>query len=106
MFTALREIIAAFAGPDPHLGLYGAFGYDLAFQFEPVRLRHRPPADQRDLVLHLPDQMLRGGPQAGDGAVLQLRVRAGRRSTAGLARATAPRPGAGGAAASQPCRAG
>ncbi len=23
----------------PHLGLYGAFGYDLAFQFEPMRLR-------------------------------------------------------------------
>ena len=42
VFSALREIIAAFAGPDPHLGLYGAFGYDLAFQFEPVRQRHRP----------------------------------------------------------------
>ena len=29
---------------DPHLGLYGAFGYDLAFQFEPVRLKlERPP---------------------------------------------------------------
>ena len=39
MFSALREIIADFAGPDPHLGLYGAFGYDLAFQFEPVRQR-------------------------------------------------------------------
>ena len=41
VFSALREIIAAFAGPDPHLGLYGAFGYDLAFQFEPVRQQHR-----------------------------------------------------------------
>ena len=40
VFSALREIIAAFSGPDPHLGLYGAFGYDLAFQFEPVRQRH------------------------------------------------------------------
>jgi anthranilate synthase len=57
VFSALRQIIAAFAGPDPHLGLYGAFGYDLAFQFEPVRLRHARPAAQRDLVLHLPDQM-------------------------------------------------
>jgi anthranilate synthase len=57
VFSALREIIAAFAGPDPHLGLYGAFGYDLAFQFEPVRLRHIRPADQRDLVLHLPDRL-------------------------------------------------
>jgi anthranilate synthase len=57
VFSALRQIIAAFAGPDPHLGLYGAFGYDLAFQFEPVRLRHTRPADQRDLVLHLPDRL-------------------------------------------------
>ncbi len=57
VFTALREVIAALAGPDPHLGLYGAFGYDLAFQFEPVRLRHQRDEAQRDLVLHLPDQL-------------------------------------------------
>jgi anthranilate synthase len=57
VFSALRQIIAALHGPDPHLGLYGAFGYDLAFQFEPVRLRHTRPAAQRDLVLHLPDQL-------------------------------------------------
>ncbi len=57
VFSALREIIAAFAGPDPHLGLYGAFGYDLAFQFEPVRLRHRRDEAGRDLVLHLPDRL-------------------------------------------------
>jgi anthranilate synthase len=57
VFTALREIAAALGCDDPHLGLYGAFGYDLAFQFEPVRLRmDRPPA-QRDLVLHLPDEI-------------------------------------------------
>ncbi|MGA2825924.1 MAG: anthranilate synthase component I [Streptosporangiaceae bacterium] len=57
VFTALREIIAAFGGDDSHLGLYGAFGYDLAFQFEPVRLSLERPADQRDLVLHLPDEI-------------------------------------------------
>jgi anthranilate synthase len=86
VFSALREIIAAFrpdAGaapgesPDTHLGLYGAFGYDLAFQFEPVRQRLARGASarngsarngsarngsardgsDRDLVLHLPDQV-------------------------------------------------
>ncbi|HEY5987796.1 MAG TPA: anthranilate synthase component I [Streptosporangiaceae bacterium] len=57
VFSAVREVMAAFAGDDPHLGLYGAFGYDLAFQFEPVRLRSERPASQRDLVLHLPDQL-------------------------------------------------
>ena len=45
VFTALREIMALFAGPDPHLGLFGAFGYDLAFQFEPVP--PAPPAPAR-----------------------------------------------------------
>jgi anthranilate synthase len=57
VFSALREIAAAFGCDDPHLGLYGAFGYDLAFQFEPVRLRRQRPAEQRDLVLHLPDEI-------------------------------------------------
>ena len=57
VFTALREIIAALGCDDPHLGLYGAFGYDLAFQFEPVRRRLDRPATQRDLVLHLPDEI-------------------------------------------------
>ena len=57
VFSALREIAAVFGCADPHLGLYGAFGYDLAFQFEPVRLRRERPAGQRDLVLHLPDEI-------------------------------------------------
>ncbi|HEY1640940.1 MAG TPA: anthranilate synthase component I [Streptosporangiaceae bacterium] len=57
VFSALREIIAALAGPDPNLGLYGAFGYDLAFQFEPVRPAIRRDPAQRDLVLHLPDRV-------------------------------------------------
>jgi anthranilate synthase len=71
VFSALREIIAAFRpapggqpgeSPDTHLGLYGAFGYDLAFQFEPVRQRLQRDAavtggGARDLVLHVPDQV-------------------------------------------------
>ncbi|GAA1507688.1 anthranilate synthase [Sphaerisporangium rubeum] len=58
VFTAIREVIAAFAGVDEHLGLYGAFGYDLAFQFEPIRQALTRAADQRDLVLHLPDRVM------------------------------------------------
>ena len=58
VFTAIRAIIAALKPEgDEHLGLYGAFGYDLAFQFEPVRLRAGRARDQRDLVLHLPDEI-------------------------------------------------
>ncbi|MFI6597543.1 anthranilate synthase component I [Nonomuraea sp. NPDC050536] len=58
VFTAIREVIAAFRGDDQHLGLYGAFGYDLAFQFEPIRQELVRPGDQRDLVLHLPDRLV------------------------------------------------
>jgi anthranilate synthase len=59
VFSVLRALVELFASPqDPHLGLYGAFGYDLAFQFEPIRLRLPRPEGQRDLVLYLPDELL------------------------------------------------
>ncbi|WP_030914990.1 anthranilate synthase component I [Streptosporangium amethystogenes] len=58
VFTAIREVIAVFKGEDEHLGLYGSFGYDLAFQFEPIRQVLPRGADQRDLVLHLPDRVM------------------------------------------------
>jgi len=59
VFSVLRALIDLFHhADDPHLGLYGAFGYDLAFQFEPLRLKLERPAGQRDLVLYLPDEIL------------------------------------------------
>ncbi|WP_376959394.1 anthranilate synthase [Azospirillum sp. A26] len=59
VFSVLRALMALFACPDESfLGLYGAFGYDLAFQFEPIRRRLVRPDDQRDLVLYLPDRLL------------------------------------------------
>ena len=57
VFTGLRAMMAALGGTDPHLGFYGAFGYDLSFQFEPIEtVLPRDPGD-RDLVLHLPDEV-------------------------------------------------
>jgi anthranilate synthase len=59
LFSLLRALVALFRHPDePHLGLYGAFGYDLAFQFEPVRLRLEREPTQRDLALYLPDELV------------------------------------------------
>jgi len=59
VFTVLRAIVALFrTDHDANLGLYGAFGYDLAFQFDPVRLKLERPQDQRDIVLFLPDEIL------------------------------------------------
>jgi anthranilate synthase len=59
VFSVLRDVVAAFrADTDPHLGLYGAFGYDLTFQFDPVKQRLPRPSDHRDLVLYLPDELV------------------------------------------------
>ncbi|HEX4336466.1 MAG TPA: anthranilate synthase component I [Polyangiaceae bacterium] len=59
VFSLLRSIIALFKSTDDiHLGLYGAFGYDLALQFEPLRQKLARPSDQRDLVLYLPDELI------------------------------------------------
>ncbi|WP_157018683.1 anthranilate synthase [Mesorhizobium xinjiangense] len=58
-FTVLRSIVSLFkTDHDSNLGLYGAFGYDLAFQFDPVDLKLERDAGQRDLVLYLPDEIL------------------------------------------------
>ena len=59
VFSALRAVVALFKSDgDPNLGLYGAFGYDLAFQFDPVGLKLDRTDGQRDLVLYLPDEIL------------------------------------------------
>lgn len=91
-FSAIRELVAAFAGQDPHLGLYGAFGYDLAFQFEPVALRRPRPADQRDLVLHLPDELLIVDRKRESAVRCSYEFAVGEASTAGLSRDTPPAP--------------
>jgi anthranilate synthase len=58
-FTVIREILHIFSSQeDEHLGLYGAFGYDLVFQFEQINKHLERPQDQRDLVLYLPDQLV------------------------------------------------
>jgi anthranilate synthase len=58
-FTVIRDILHAFSSDeDEHLGLYGAFGYDLVFQFEPIPQRLERPVDQRDLVVYLPDELI------------------------------------------------
>jgi anthranilate synthase len=98
VFSAIREVIAAFAGPDSHLGLYGAFGYDLAFQFEPVRLARQRDGRQRDLVLHLPDQLYVLDRKRETALRYSYEFEVAGATTEGLPRATAasPQPGTGG----------
>ncbi|MGI0527137.1 anthranilate synthase [Rhizobium giardinii] len=59
VFTVLRAVTNLFhSQEDSSLGLYGAFGYDLAFQFDAIDLKLKRPDDQRDMVLFLPDEIL------------------------------------------------
>src|SRR6478609_1886666 len=59
VFTVLRAVTDLFySQADASLGLYGAFGYDLAFQFDAINLKLTRPSDQRDMVLYLPDEIL------------------------------------------------
>jgi len=58
-FSIIRTLIELFGSEaDPHLGLYGAFGYDLAFQFEPIELKHTRPTSYKDAHLFLPDELI------------------------------------------------
>lgn len=58
-FSVIRAITSALkSDEDEHLGLYGALGYDLVFQFEPIPQQIERPADQRDLLMYLPDELI------------------------------------------------
>ena len=57
MFSILRALIEEFRGEeDSRLGLVGAFGYDLLFQFEPIE-KKLPRAGHKDLHLFLCDDI-------------------------------------------------
>jgi anthranilate synthase len=93
VFSVLRALVDLFASPeDQHLGLYGAFGYDLVFQFEPMRLKLPRSEDQRDLVLYLPDEILIVDHMRQIAATHRYEFAAGGRSTAGVPRATPAAP--------------
>jgi len=60
LFSVVRALVDLFGYKegDGQLGLYGAFGYDLTFQFEPItQFQHRNPT-QRDILLYLPDEIV------------------------------------------------
>lgn len=89
VFSVLRALVDLFASPqDQHLGLYGAFGYDLVFQFEPMRLNLPRAADQRDLMLYLPDEILVVDHMRQSAATHRYEFEFGDTSTAGLPRET------------------
>ena len=93
VFSVLRALVHLFASSeDQHLGFYGAFGYDLVFQFEPTKLRLPRPADQRDLVLYLPDEILIVDHMRQSAAVHRYEFEVRGAKTSSLPRTTAPDP--------------
>lgn len=57
VFSLLRSVLAFFKTDEPYLGFYGAFGYDLIFQFEDLERVQERSDSQRDMVLYLPDEI-------------------------------------------------
>lgn len=89
IFTLIRSIKEALEAPeDSHLGLYGAFGYDLVFQFEPMELKHERTLERPDIVLYLPDEIIIVDRQQDQAYSLSYDFDLEGRSTAGLNRST------------------
>ena len=87
IFSVVRALIDLFGYElEVQLGLYGAFGYDLTFQFETVALTQRRDATQRDLVLYLPDEIMVIDVLANASWRLSYDFSAAGQSTAGLPR--------------------
>ena len=87
LFSVLRALIDLFRSPeDGHLGFYGAFGYELAFQFDPIRLAMLRDESERNLVLFLPDDILVVDHRREVATRYRYEFEAGGRRTDGLAR--------------------
>ncbi|KTD41493.1 anthranilate synthase component I [Legionella parisiensis] len=58
VFTVIRLILSFFKlENESYLGLYGALGFDLIFQFEALQKQKERELSQRDMVLYLPDEI-------------------------------------------------
>src|SRR6516162_261557 len=90
VMSLVRDLIAGFgANEDPLLDLFGAFAYDLVFQIEDLVQKRARDADQRDIVLYIPDQLLVYDRATARGVVLSYEFAWNGKSTAGLPRETA-----------------
>ncbi|WP_420135668.1 anthranilate synthase component I [Rhodopseudomonas sp.] len=87
--SLVRALVAAFASPaDPMLGLYGAFAYDLVFQFEELQQKRAREADPRASVLYVPDRLLAYDRATGRGVNIAYEFAWKGKLTAGLPAAT------------------
>ncbi|KIU44650.1 MULTISPECIES: anthranilate synthase component I [Bradyrhizobium] len=91
VMSLVRDMVAAFtSNADPLLGLFGAFAYDLVFQIEDLKQKRAREADQRDIVLYVPDRLLAYDRATGRGVALNYEFAWKGKSTAGQPNETAP----------------
>lgn len=58
VFSIIRLLLAFFkSDEESYLGLYGAFGFDLIYQFEELARHKNRDERQREMVLYLPDEI-------------------------------------------------
>lgn len=100
VFSVLRALIQEFQSEkDSRLGLVGAFGYDLLFQFDPIELK-LPRRGRKDLHLFLCDDIFYMDRKKEQIERYQYDFSSGDLTTEGLPRAAAeaaqPEPGPGG----------
>jgi len=57
IFSVLRAMCELLACDDEYLTVFGAFGYDLVFQFEPIKFKHMRDKNSVDCHLFLADRL-------------------------------------------------
>ncbi|MDX6227879.1 MAG: anthranilate synthase [Frankiales bacterium] len=95
VFSVLRALLELFRvdrDEDDQLGLYGAFGYDLVFQFENIDREVARDLTQRDMVLYLPDALFVAAHGDKIGRLLTYEFEVDGVSTVGLERSGASIP--------------
>lgn len=93
VFTVLRAITDLFySDADSSIGLFGAFGYDLTFQFDAIEMKLPRPDDQRDMVLFLPDEILVVDHYSAKAWIDRYDFEKDGQTTAGKAQEIAPEP--------------
>ncbi|MWC31040.1 anthranilate synthase component I [Paenibacillus sp. MMS18-CY102] len=87
LFSVMRVIKDSLhSQEDTYLGLYGAFAYDLIFQFESIALNHARNGEQPDMVLYLPDELTVVDHQMSCAYKIAYDFQIGDHSTEGLSR--------------------
>lgn len=87
VFSVLRAMLSVLrVEEEPYLGIYGAFGYDLIFQFEQIEAHQARTNAARDMVLYFPDEIYVVNHRKEEAFVRRYEFANAERSTYGLAR--------------------